>query len=118
MTLFTKEVNKHSILVQIYVDDIIFGSTDENFCREFESIMKSQFEMSMMGELSFFLGLEVQQKEDGILIHQAKYTRDILAKYNLSDCKPSNTPFAAQSTLVPLLESDIGENPYKGFFGA
>jgi hypothetical protein len=119
MTLFTKEVNKHSILVQIYVDDIIFGSTDENLCREFESIMKSQFEMSMMGELSFFLGLEVQQKEDGILIHQAKYTRDILAKYNLSDCKPSNTPFAAQTTLVPDLEGpSVNPHTYRSMIGS
>ena len=75
--------------------------------------------MSMMGELSFFLGLEVQQKEDGILIHQAKYTRDILAKYNMTDCKPSNTPFAAQTTLVPDLQGlSVNPHTYRSMIGS
>ncbi|XP_035830757.1 uncharacterized mitochondrial protein AtMg00810-like [Helianthus annuus] len=62
--------------------------------------MKAKFEMSMMGELNFFLGLEVKQKEDGILIHQAKYIRDILKKYNTNDCKVASTPFASQTELT------------------
>ncbi|KAJ0441487.1 putative RNA-directed DNA polymerase [Helianthus annuus] len=100
MTLFTKKIGEDVMLVQIYVDDIIFGSTNEALCREFETVMKAKFEMSMMGELNFFLGLEVKQKEDGILIHQAKYIRDILTKYNMNDCKVA-------STRSPLRQSSL-----------
>ncbi|KAI3742385.1 hypothetical protein L1987_60065 [Smallanthus sonchifolius] len=72
-TLFIKKAGGEYLLVQIYVDDIIFGSTNEGLCKEFETIMKSEFEMSAMGELSFFLGLQVNQKEDGFFIHQSKF---------------------------------------------
>ncbi|KAI3808651.1 hypothetical protein L1987_24608 [Smallanthus sonchifolius] len=71
--LFIKKARGEYLLVQIYVDDIIFGSTNEGLCEEFESIMKSKFEMSAMGELSFFLGLQDNQKEDGFFIHQSKF---------------------------------------------
>ncbi|KAJ9552005.1 hypothetical protein OSB04_016050 [Centaurea solstitialis] len=64
----------------IYVDDIIFGSTKEEMCKEFEDLMHNRFKMSSMGELTFFLGLQVKQKEDGILINQSKYVRDMLIK--------------------------------------
>ena len=59
------------LIVQIYVDDIIFGATNEQLCQEFSKLMQGEFEMSMMGELNFFLGLQVKQK--GIFISQAKY---------------------------------------------
>ncbi|KAI3742536.1 hypothetical protein L1987_60221 [Smallanthus sonchifolius] len=72
-TLFIKKSGGDYLLVQIYVDDIIFGSTNEGLCKEFEGVMKSKFEMSAMGELSFFLGLQVNQKEDGFFIHQSKF---------------------------------------------
>ncbi|XP_022003114.1 uncharacterized mitochondrial protein AtMg00810-like [Helianthus annuus] len=100
MTLFTKRIGEGVMLVQIYVDDIIFGSINEELCKEFETVMKAKFEMSMMGELTFFLGLEVKQKEDIILIHQAKYIRDILTKYNMNDYKVASTPFASQTELT------------------
>ncbi|KAK1429874.1 hypothetical protein QVD17_12169 [Tagetes erecta] len=73
MTLFKKEVNGELLIVQVYVDDIIFGSTNEGLCREFEKVMMDCFEMTIMGEMCFFLGLQVEQKPDGILIHQEKY---------------------------------------------
>ncbi|KAJ0623430.1 putative RNA-directed DNA polymerase [Helianthus annuus] len=119
MTLFTKKVGEDVMLVQIYVDDIIFGSTNEDLCREFESIMKAKFEMSMMGELNFFLGLEVKQREDGILIHQAKYIRDILSKYNMNDCKVASTPFATQTelTLDPQGKS-VNKSFYRSMIGS
>ncbi|KAI3775881.1 hypothetical protein L1987_45638 [Smallanthus sonchifolius] len=72
-TLFIKKSGGDYLLVHIYVDDIIFGSTNEGLCKDFESVMKSKFEMSAMGELSFFLGLQVNQKEDGFFIHQSKF---------------------------------------------
>ncbi|GKB49618.1 putative ribonuclease H-like domain-containing protein, partial [Tanacetum coccineum] len=72
-TLFLKKGKHNIILVQVYVDDIIFGSTKKSWCDEFEALMKSRFQMSSMGELTFFLGLQVKQKADGIFISQDKY---------------------------------------------
>ena len=66
------------ILVQIYVDDIIFGSTNPSLCEEFSKCMRNEFEMSMMEELSFFLGLQIKQLKDGIFLNREKYTKDLL----------------------------------------
>ena len=74
-TLFIKRVNKGMIVVQIYVDDIIFGSSTQNLCEEFSELMQKEFEMSLMGELTYFLGLQVKQTATGLLISQEKYTR-------------------------------------------
>ena len=67
-TLFHRNFNGSSIFVQIYVDDIIFGSTDEKLCSKFSKLMQSKYEMSMIGELTYFLGLQVKQVKDGIFI--------------------------------------------------
>ena len=64
------------LIVQIYVDDIIFGATNESFCQDFSNIMQGEFEMSMMEELTFFLGLQVKQTKECIFINQAKYVKD------------------------------------------
>ncbi|KAJ9545067.1 hypothetical protein OSB04_024774 [Centaurea solstitialis] len=72
-TLFVKSYKDHVFLAQIYVDDIIFGSTKAKLCKKFESLMQSQYKMSMMGELTYFLGLRVKQSEKGIFISQGKY---------------------------------------------
>ncbi|GJZ36884.1 putative ribonuclease H-like domain-containing protein [Tanacetum coccineum] len=82
-TLFLKKHKRDIILVQVYVDDIIFGSTKKAWCDEFEALMKGEFEMSAMGELTFFLGLQVQQRPDGIFISQDKYVQEILKKFDL-----------------------------------
>nr|GFA83142.1 hypothetical protein [Tanacetum cinerariifolium] len=80
------------ILVQVYMDDIIFGSSNLQLCREFEAFMHEKFQMSAMGELNFFLGLQVLQKEDGNFLSQDKYVGDILKKFGYSDVKSANTP--------------------------
>nr|GEY76501.1 putative ribonuclease H-like domain-containing protein [Tanacetum cinerariifolium] len=80
------------ILVQVYVDDIIFGSSNPQLCREFKALMHEKFQMSAMGELNFFLGLQVLQKEDGIFLSQDKYVGDILKKFGYSEVRSSNTP--------------------------
>nr|GEV08759.1 putative ribonuclease H-like domain-containing protein [Tanacetum cinerariifolium] len=80
------------ILVQVYVDDIIFGSSNPQLCREFEAFMHEKFQMSVMGELNFFLSLQVLQKKDGIFFSQYKYVREILNKFGYSDVRSSNTP--------------------------
>ncbi|KAI3729368.1 hypothetical protein L6452_18024 [Arctium lappa] len=98
-TLFIKRKKKDILLVQIYVDDIIFGSTRDNMCKEFEELMHQRFKMSSMGELTFFLGLQVQQKSDGIFICQSKYVQDILTKFGFSDSKPASTPMETHKYL-------------------
>nr|GFB16492.1 uncharacterized mitochondrial protein AtMg00810-like [Tanacetum cinerariifolium] len=90
-TLFIKRQREDFILVQVYVDDIIFGSSNPQLCREFEALMHEKFQMSAMGELNFFLGLQVLQKEDGIFFSQDKYVGDILKKFGYSDVRSSNT---------------------------
>nr|GFA94337.1 putative ribonuclease H-like domain-containing protein [Tanacetum cinerariifolium] len=91
-TLFIRRQREDFILVQVYMDDIIFGSSDLQLCREFEVLMHEKFQMSAMGELNFFLGLQVLQKEDGIFLSQDKYIADILKKFRYSDVRSLNTP--------------------------
>nr|GEY71838.1 ribonuclease H-like domain, reverse transcriptase, RNA-dependent DNA polymerase [Tanacetum cinerariifolium] len=92
-TLFLKKDSRHIILVQVYVDDIIFGSTNKAWCDEFEVLMKGEFEMSDMVELTFFLGLQVKQLPDGIFISQDKYVKDRLKKFNLESVRTATTPY-------------------------
>ncbi|GJU85982.1 putative ribonuclease H-like domain-containing protein [Tanacetum coccineum] len=84
-TLFIKKDKKDIMLVQFYVDDIIFGSIKKSWCDEFKALMKSRFQMSSMGELTFFLGLQVKQKEDGIFLSQDKYVAEILKKFDFEN---------------------------------
>ncbi|GJW34334.1 putative ribonuclease H-like domain-containing protein [Tanacetum coccineum] len=95
------------LLVQVYVDDIIFGSTKKSLCTKFEKMMHKKFQMSSMGELTFFLGLQVKQKEDGIFISQDKYVTEILKKFSFSDVKLASTPM---ETHKPLLKDADGED--------
>nr|GEW95555.1 hypothetical protein [Tanacetum cinerariifolium] len=91
-TLFIIRQRGDFILVQVYVVDIIFGSSNLQLYREFEALMHEKFQMSAMGELNFFLGLQVLQKEDGIFLSQDKYVGDILKKFEYSDVRSLNTP--------------------------
>ncbi|GKD28611.1 putative ribonuclease H-like domain-containing protein, partial [Tanacetum coccineum] len=101
-TLFIKKDKNDIMLVQVYVDDIIFGSTKRSWCDEFEALMKSRFQMSYcsMGELTFFLGLQVKQKEDGIFISQDKYIAKILKKFDFVSVKTASTLIETQKPLV------------------
>ncbi|GJY04279.1 putative ribonuclease H-like domain-containing protein [Tanacetum coccineum] len=91
-TLFIRKHKGEFLLVQVYVDDIIFGSSNPKLCREFEALMHDKFKMSAMGELNFFLGLQVLQKKDGIFLSQDKYVVDILKKFGYTDIRSANTP--------------------------
>ncbi|KAK6148203.1 hypothetical protein DH2020_019115 [Rehmannia glutinosa] len=84
-TLFRIQDGESILLVQIYVDDIIFGSTNKELCDEFSNLMQGKFEMIMMGELTFFLGLQVKQLKDGTFISQTKYTRDLMKKFGMEE---------------------------------
>nr|GEX05814.1 putative ribonuclease H-like domain-containing protein [Tanacetum cinerariifolium] len=92
-TLFLKKDSRHIILVQVYVDDIIFGSTNKAWCDEFEVLMKGEFKMSAMGKLTFFLGLQVKQLSDGIFISQDKYVKDMLKKFDMENVRTATTPY-------------------------
>nr|GFB67787.1 copia protein [Tanacetum cinerariifolium] len=99
-TIFIKKDKKDIMLVQVYVDDIIFGSTKKSWCDEFEALMKSRFQMSSMGELTFFLGLQVKQKEDGIFISHDKYVAEILKKFDFISVKTASTLTKTKKPLV------------------
>ncbi|GJX97899.1 putative ribonuclease H-like domain-containing protein, partial [Tanacetum coccineum] len=98
-TLFIKKNKNDIMLVQVYVDDIIFSSTKKSWCDEFEALMKSKFQMSSMGEITFFLGLQVQQKEDDIFISQDKYVAEILKKFDFDSVKTASTLIETQKPL-------------------
>nr|GEY14831.1 hypothetical protein [Tanacetum cinerariifolium] len=106
-TLFIKRQKGDISLVQIYVDDIIFGLTNKDLCKAFEKLMKDKFQMSLMGELTFFLGLQVKQKKNGIFISHDKYVAEILRKFGLTDRKSASTPI---DTKKPLLKDPDGED--------
>ncbi|GKD53446.1 putative ribonuclease H-like domain-containing protein, partial [Tanacetum coccineum] len=106
-TLFIKKQKGDILLVQVYVDDIIFGSTKKELCTEFEKLMHNKFQISSMGELTFFLGLQVKQKEDGIFISQDKYVADILRKFSFIDVRTASTPM---DTEKPLLKDSDGDD--------
>jgi hypothetical protein len=91
-TLFTKTCDGDLFVCQIYVDDIIFGSTNQKSCEEFSRVMTQKFEMSMMGESNYFLGFQVKQLKDATFISQTKYTQDLLKRFGMKDAKPAKTP--------------------------
>ncbi|GJX83002.1 putative ribonuclease H-like domain-containing protein [Tanacetum coccineum] len=99
-TLFIKKDSRDILLVQVYVDDIIFGSTNKAWCDEFEVLMKGEFEMSAMGEMTFFLGLQVKQLPDGIFISQDKYVKDMLTKFDMESVRTATTPYEAAKTKL------------------
>nr|GEV82794.1 retrovirus-related Pol polyprotein from transposon TNT 1-94 [Tanacetum cinerariifolium] len=118
-TLFTKKKDPNLIIVQIYVDDIIFGSTYQEMCDDFAKIMHDEFEMSMMGELNFFLGLQIKQLEDGIFFNQSKYIKEMLKKYGLEDSKPMKTPLPTETKLTKHVEGESVDNTkYRGMIGS
>ncbi|CAM8997117.1 unnamed protein product [Rhodiola kirilowii] len=82
-TMFVKKDNKHFIIVQIYVDDIVFGSNSQKMVDEFVAQMQSEFKMSMVDEMNYFLGLQVVQSKEGIFLTQAKYARNLVKKFGL-----------------------------------
>ncbi|KAK1628107.1 hypothetical protein QYE76_002422 [Lolium multiflorum] len=99
-TLFTKRVNGELFVCQLYVDDIIFGSTNKAFNDEFSKLMTDRFEMSMMGEMKFFLGFEIKQLREGTFINQAKYLQDMLKRFKMTELKGVATPMVTKCHLA------------------
>ncbi|GKE15650.1 putative ribonuclease H-like domain-containing protein, partial [Tanacetum coccineum] len=118
-TLFIKRDQGDILIVQVYVDDIIFGSTKKKLCTEFEKMMHKKFQISSMGELTFFLGLQVKQKEDGIFISQDKYVTEILKKFSFSDVKTASTPMETHKPLLKDADGeDVDEHMYRSMIGS
>ena len=117
-TLFRRILEKYIFVVQIYVDDIIFGSTNASLFKEFSKLMQDEFEMGMMGELKFLLGIQINQSKDGVYVHQTKYTKELLKKFKLDDCKVINTPMHPTCTLSKEdTGSKVDQKLYRGMIG-
>ncbi|GJW07905.1 putative ribonuclease H-like domain-containing protein [Tanacetum coccineum] len=100
-------------------NDIIFGSTKKELCTEFEKLMHKKFQMSSMGELTFFLGLQVMQKEDGIFISQDKYVDEILKKFGFSTVRIASTPMETSKPLLKDAEAeDVDVHLYRSMIGS
>ncbi|GJR74699.1 ribonuclease H-like domain, reverse transcriptase, RNA-dependent DNA polymerase [Tanacetum coccineum] len=117
-TLFIKKDRRDIMLVQVYVDDIIFGSTKSSMVKDFEELMQKEFKMSSMGELTFFLGLQVKQTSAGIFLSQDKYVKDILNKFDFRTIKPASTPIEAHKSLGKDEEGeDVDVHLYRSMIG-
>jgi hypothetical protein len=117
--LFTRKMGKDLFVCQIYVDDIIFGSTNKSFCNEFNKIMMDRFEMSMMGVLTFFLGFQIKQAREGTFISQMKYSRDILKKFGMDKAKPIKTAMGTNGHLdLDLGGTSVDQKVYRSMIGS
>ncbi|GJY93633.1 retrovirus-related pol polyprotein from transposon TNT 1-94 [Tanacetum coccineum] len=117
-TLFIRREGKELLLVQIYVDDIIFAASTPELCDLFAKIMCSKFKMSMMGKISFFLGLQISQSPRGIFINQSKYALESLKKYGFESCDPVDTPMVEKSKLDEDKEGKVVDpSHYRGMIG-
>jgi hypothetical protein len=117
--LFTKTIAKDLFICQIYVDDIIFGSTNNSSCEEFSRIMIQKFEMSMMGELNYFLGFQIKQLQEGTFINQTKYIQDILKKFGMKNAKPIKTPMGTNGHLdLDTTGKSVDQKVYRSMIGS
>jgi hypothetical protein len=117
-TLFTKKIGKDLFVLQIYVHDITFGSTNQDYCEEFGKMTANEFEMCMIGEFSYFLGLQIKQLKNGTFVSQVKYIKDMLKKFGMDDAKAISTPMETNGNL----DSDasvnmVDQNMYRSMIG-
>ena len=118
-TLFTKSYDGELFVCQIYVDDIIFGCTDQRYSDEFAYMMSEEYQMSMMGELKFFLGLQIRQQRNGIFISQEKYLKDVLRKFGMQDCKGVKIPMPTNGHLCTDENGiDFDHKVYRSMIGS
>jgi hypothetical protein len=118
-TLFIKTCNNDLFVCQIYVDDIIFSSTNQKSCEEFSRVMMQKFEMSMMGELTYFLGFQVKQLKDGTFISQTKYTQDLLKRFGMKDAKPVKTPMGTDGHVdLNKGGKSVDQKAYRSMIGS
>nr|GEX57783.1 retrovirus-related Pol polyprotein from transposon TNT 1-94 [Tanacetum cinerariifolium] len=116
-TLFITKKREDILLVQIYVDDIIFGSMNLKHSKRFEKLMHNKFEISMMGELKF-LGIQIHQSPCGTFINQAKYAQEILNKHDMSSCDSIGTLMATKHLATDLSGTLVDQTKYRSMVGA
>jgi hypothetical protein len=117
--IFTRKVDNDLFICQIYVDDIIFGSTNQSFYDEFSKMMTDRFKMSMMEELKFFLGFQIKQLEDGTFLSQMKYNQDILKKFGTDKAKPIKAPMGANGHLdLDMGGKLVDQKVYRSIIGS
>jgi hypothetical protein len=118
-TLFLLRQGRDILIVQVYVDDIVFGGYSNSLVGRFGEDMSREFEMSMMGELSFFLGLQIKQSKEGTFVHQAKYTKDIVRKFKMEDSKAMATPMSTTTALDMDEEGEhVDQKEYRSMIGS
>jgi hypothetical protein len=118
-TFFTKKMDKYLLVFQIYVDDIIFSSTNKSFCDEFSKITTDRLDMSMVGVLTFFLVFQIKQAKEGTFISQTKYTRDILKKFGMDKAKPIKKPMGTNGHLdLDLGDTSVNQKVYRFMIGS
>jgi hypothetical protein len=118
-TLFTLNHGTDFLLVQIFMDDIIFGRSSHTLVSRFQEIMESKFEISMMGELTFFLGIHVKQTKQGTFMHQAKYMKDLMKKFSMAELKPVSTPMSSAASLGPDEDGEVvDQREYRSMIGS
>nr|ABA98046.1 retrotransposon protein, putative, Ty1-copia subclass [Oryza sativa Japonica Group] len=118
-TLFVHKHGDNQLFVQIYVDDIIFGCSTHALVVDFAETMRREFEMSMMGELSYFLGLQIKQTPQGTFVHQTKYTKDLLRRFKMENCKPISTPIGSTAVLDPDEDGEaVDQKEYRSMIGS
>nr|GEY32474.1 retrovirus-related Pol polyprotein from transposon TNT 1-94 [Tanacetum cinerariifolium] len=118
-TLFTRRFDNDILVVHVYVDDIIFGLTNPRYATLFSGLMKSRFKMSMMREMMFFLGLQVNQSLSGIFINQSNYVNKILKKYGLNICDVIGTPMDIKDKLdLDQIRTPVDATKYRSMIGS
>jgi hypothetical protein len=113
-TLFLLKHGNDLLVVQIYVHDSVFGGSSHNLVAKFAKEMSREFEMSTMGELQYFLGLQIKQVKDGTFEHQTKYTKDMLRKFQMQDVKPMSTHMGSTATLDADEDGELVANESTG----
>ena len=107
------------LILHTYADDIIFGATNQNLCKSFSKLLQREFEMSMIGELKYFLGLQIKQQKDRVLIYQEKYDKDLLKRFDMDRAKSISTPMHLSQVLEVDEEGDkVSDKLYRGMIGS
>jgi hypothetical protein len=117
--LFLLKQGRDILIVQVYMDDIFFGGSSNSLVARFVEDMSREFEMSMMGELQLFLGLQIKQSKEGTFVHQAKYTKDIVRKFKMEGSKAMATPMSTTTALDADEEGEhMDQKEYRSMIGS
>jgi hypothetical protein len=118
-TLFLLRQGRDILIMQVYVDDIVFGGSSNSLVARFADDMSREFEMSMTGELQFFLGLQIKQLKEGTFVHQAKYTMDIVRNFKMENSKAMTTPMSTTTALDADEEGEhVDQKEYRSMIGS